>query len=192
MRMIDGWGWCGTTASEVGLVCTTLGHTRESASMSELQRASSASRSGPRGSDRLRRRRTEHTQWPAAGRTAYHIAGHALEELWEYLTSGRQRLDVALDQRASTTFQHSVWEQMRHIPFGETRSYAWLARSIGRPHATQAVGRAVSSSPNLIFIPCHRVVAARGIGGYSRGTKLKQRLLDHEQSWPRMLAMPGT
>ncbi len=186
VRLVEGWGWCGTAASEVGLVGATLAHSRESACATALQRASSAALAGGRGSDRLRKRRAEHDRWPPAGRAAYQIAGQGLEELWEYLTAGRQRLDVAMDHRAGTDFQRRVWEAIRRVPFGETRNYAWLARAVGSPHATQAVGRAVASSPNLIFVPCHRVVASRGLGGYSRGSNVKRRLLAHALAWPRM------
>ena len=77
------------------------------------------------------------------------------------------------------------------LPFGETRSYAWLARAVGSPHATRAIGRAVGSSPNLIFVPCHRIVGSRGLGGYARGISVKRQLLDHEEAWPRMRPMLG-
>lgn len=191
VRTIDGWGWCGVAASEVGLVGATLAHSREAACVTALQRTSSAARSRSRGAQRSRRRRAEHDQWPVAGRAAYQTAGQALEELWEYLTSGRQRLDVALDHRAGTDFQRRTWDAIRDVPFGETRSYAWLARAVGSPHATRAIGRAVGSSPNLIFVPCHRIVGSRGLGGYVRGTDVKQKLLDHEAAWPRMQPMLG-
>lgn len=192
VRLIGEWGWCGTAASEVGLVGATLAHSRESACLTALQRSSSAAPSGSRGPDRLRKRRTEHDQWPPAGRAAYQIAGQGLEELWEYLTVGRQRLDVAMDHRAGTNFQQQVWTAIRQVPFGETRNYAWLARTVGSPHATRAVGRAVASSTNLLFVPCHRIVASRGPGGYSRGSSVKRRLLDHEQAWPRMRSLVDT
>ena len=189
VRTIDGWGWCGVAASEVGLVGATLSHKREAACVAALQQTSGAARTRSRGAQRLRRRRAEHDQWPVAGRAAYQTAGQGLEELWEYLTTGRQRLDVALDHRAGTDFQRRTWEAIREVPFGETRSYAWLARAVGSPHATRAVGRAVGSSPNLIFVPCHRIVAARGLGGYALGLGVKRQLLDHEAAWPRMRPM---
>ena len=102
------------------------------------------------------------------------------------LVTGRQRLETPLDVRAGTDFQHQAWNIVRAIPFGDTRSYGWVAEALGKPTATQALGTAVGSNQMLIFVPCHRVVGSRGIGGYSRGTELKRRLLDHERSWPRM------
>ena len=127
VRTIEDWGWCGVAATEVGLVCATLTHTRESACVTALQQASSAASARARGSARLRQRRAQHDQWPPAGRAAYQTAGHGLEQLWEYLTAGRQRLEIALDHRAGTDFQRRTWEAIRQVPFGETRSYAWLA-----------------------------------------------------------------
>ena len=191
VRTVEDWGWCGVAASEVGLVGATLAHTREAACVTALQQTSSAASARARGAARLRRRRAEHDQWPPAGRAAYQTAGHGLEQLWEYLTAGRQRLEVALDHRAGTDFQRRTWDAIRQVPFGETRSYAWLARAVGSPHATRAIGRAVGSSPNLIFVPCHRIVASRGLGGYARGLSVKRQLLDHEESWPRMRPMLG-
>ena len=186
VRFVEGWGWCGTAATEVGLVAATLAHQSEAKCLDELQAASTAARKRARGARRLRRRRTDHLDWAPAGRSAYQLAGNGLEQLWEYLCTGRQRLDAPLDQRAGTEFQRRTWDVLRQIPFGQTRSYAWLARAIGQPRATQAVGAAVGSNRLLILLPCHRVVAARGVGGYSRGTAVKRRLLDHEQAWPRM------
>ena len=186
VRYVEGWGWCGTAATEVGLIATTLAHAGENACVDDLRSASTAGRTKARGARRLRRRRTERDEWQPAGRSAYQIAGNGLEQLWEYLTTGRQRLDAPLDQRAGTEFQRRTWEILRRLPFGDSRAYGWVARQIGQPEATQAVGTAVGANQILIFIPCHRVVAARGVGGYSRGRAVKRRLLDHEKSWPRM------
>jgi AraC family transcriptional regulator of adaptative response/methylated-DNA-[protein]-cysteine methyltransferase len=88
--------------------------------------------------------------------------------------------DVPLDVRG-TAFQWQVWQALRRIPSGETRTYAELASAIGRPSATRAVARAIAANPVAVVIPCHRVVPkAGGTGGYRWGTERKRRLLDRE------------
>ena len=183
---IEPWGWCGVTTTEIGLLAATLAHTSEAACVDELRASSTAARYRSRGAQRLQAHRQSEASTMPSGRSAYQIAGNAIEQLWEFLVSGRQRLETPLDVRAGTDFQHQAWNIVRAIPFGDTRSYGWVAEALGKPTATQALGTAVGSSQMLIFVPCHRVVGSRGIGGYSRGTELKRRLLDHERSWPRM------
>jgi AraC family transcriptional regulator of adaptative response/methylated-DNA-[protein]-cysteine methyltransferase len=96
--------------------------------------------------------------------------------------AGRQpRLDLPLDVRA-TAFQWLVWEALRAIPYGETRSYGEVARSIGRPRAVRAVARACATNPVALAIPCHRVVAADGAeSGYRWGAGRKKVLLANER-----------
>jgi len=85
---------------------------------------------------------------------------------------------IPLDLRAGTAFQQAVWRMLQTIPYGETRSYAWVARQIGKPKATRAVGAACGANPVPIVVPCHRVVASDGsLGGFSGGLALKRRLL---------------
>ena len=85
---------------------------------------------------------------------------------------------MPLDLSAGTQFQQQVWQALRTIPRGETRSYAWVARQIGRPKAARAVGAACGANPVLLLVPCHRVVASDGtLGGFSCGLPLKRRLL---------------
>jgi methylated-DNA-[protein]-cysteine S-methyltransferase len=82
---------------------------------------------------------------------------------------------------AGTSFQRLVWEGLRAIPYGETISYAELARRIGRPGASRAVGSANGRNPISIVVPCHRVIAADGtLGGYGGGLDRKEWLLQHE------------
>lgn len=81
-----------------------------------------------------------------------------------------------------TAFQRRVFDELRRIPRGSTRSYSEVARSLGRPGAARAVGRACASNPVALLVPCHRVVAADGsLGGYRWGTARKQQLLDAER-----------
>lgn len=83
---------------------------------------------------------------------------------------------------AGTPFQAQVWAALARIPFGETRTYAELAASIGRPGAARAVGAANARNPLAVVIPCHRVVGADGaLTGYAWGLDKKRWLLDHER-----------
>ena len=80
-----------------------------------------------------------------------------------------------------TAFQRKVWKATAKIPYGETRTYAQIAKMIGHPKAVRAVGTALSKNPVCVLVPCHRVVpSAGGIGNYAYGKAMKQWLLDHE------------
>lgn len=86
--------------------------------------------------------------------------------------------DVDID---GTEFQKKVWSATRKIPYGETRTYAQIAKAIGHPKAVRAVGTALGSNPVCVIVPCHRVVpSSGGIGNYAYGKAMKQWLLDHE------------
>ena len=88
--------------------------------------------------------------------------------------------DLPLAPRG-TGFQQRVWRALAKIPFGETRSYGELARAIGRPSASRAVGAANGKNPISIIVPCHRVIAASGaLTGYAGGLAAKRWLLEHE------------
>ncbi|MBI4690909.1 MAG: methylated-DNA--[protein]-cysteine S-methyltransferase [Nitrospirae bacterium] len=80
-----------------------------------------------------------------------------------------------------TDFEKKVWLALKEIPYGETKTYKWLAEKIGNPRANRAVGQALSRNPIPIVLPCHRVIESDGsIGGYSSGTDIKRRLLEIE------------
>ena len=80
-----------------------------------------------------------------------------------------------------TDFQKQVWEELQKIPFGETRTYAEVALSIGRPKAVRAVGAAIGANPIPIIIPCHRVIGSnQSLTGFSGGLENKAFLLRHE------------
>lgn len=96
----------------------------------------------------------------------------------DYFRGGRQTFPDDLDLSSGTAFQQAVWRTARSIPYGETRSYGWIAAVIGRPRAARAVGQAMGSNPLAIIIPCHRVVAGDGgLGGFGGGLDMKRRLL---------------
>ena len=105
----------------------------------------------------------------------------AERELRDYFAGARQRFTVALDP-AGTVFQQQVWAALLTIPFGETRSYAEIARQIGRPQASRAVGAANGRNPISIIAPCHRVIGANGaLTGFAGGLEAKEFLLRHER-----------
>jgi len=101
----------------------------------------------------------------------------AARQLDEYFARKRKDFDLPL-WVAGTQFQEQVWLTLAEIPYGETISYAELARWVGRPQAFRAVGQANGANPIPIILPCHRVIAADGtIGGYGGGLPTKRQLL---------------
>ncbi len=106
----------------------------------------------------------------------------AAKQIVEYLKGERTDFDLPLDLRG-TPFQQQVWAALLGIPYGETRSYREIARSIRKPRAVRAVGAANGANPVSLVVPCHRVVASGGkLGGYGGGLELKQRLLAMERA----------
>ena len=97
-------------------------------------------------------------------------------QLEEYFAGERQEFDVPMELDG-TPFQQEVWAELSRIPYGETISYGELARRVGRPSAPRAVGQANGRNPIPIIVPCHRVLAGNGIGGYGGGLKVKRALL---------------
>jgi methylated-DNA-[protein]-cysteine S-methyltransferase len=105
-----------------------------------------------------------------------------VEQLEAYFAGSRETFDVALDLQG-TDFQRRVWTGLLEIPYGETMSYGELARRVGRPGASRAVGLANGRNPVAIIVPCHRVIGADGtLTGYGGGLDRKVWLLDHERS----------
>lgn len=118
-----------------------------------------------------------------------------LEEIAAYDRGELVSFSVPLDLKG-TEFQLATWRELCRIPYGETRSYGDIARSVGRPLAFRAVGMANHSNPVALIVPCHRVVQSDGsLGGYGGGLDLKRRLLGHEQRFKpasRSLAMASS
>ena len=112
-------------------------------------------------------------------------SGHPLlveagRQLEEYFAGRRKQFTLKLDP-SGTLFQRKVWSALLTIPFGETRSYAQIARQIGKPMATRAVGAANSRNPISIVAPCHRVVGSTGaLTGFAGGLSVKAHLLAFE------------
>ncbi len=105
----------------------------------------------------------------------------AAQQLAEYFNGRRHAFDLALQPHA-TPFQAEVLDALQRIPYGETRSYGEIARAIGRPRASRAVGAANGSNPLPIVIPCHRVIGSSGaLTGFGGGLPAKRYLLDLER-----------
>ena len=111
----------------------------------------------------------------------------AAEELAEYFAGQRRSFDLPLAPQG-TAFQQAVWRGLAEIPYGHTLSYGQLAAALGVPGAARAVGNAAGKNPLLIVIPCHRLVAAGGLGGFFCGLEIKQMLLKLEGVLPADVA----
>ena len=104
----------------------------------------------------------------------------AERQLGEYFLGKRKEFSVPLEMRG-TPFQKNVWEVLLAIPFGETRSYRQIAKQLGNPNATRAVGAANGRNPLPIIVPCHRVIGSSGsLTGFGGGLDTKARLLQLE------------
>ena len=102
-------------------------------------------------------------------------------QLNEYFAGKRKAFSVALDMRG-TRFQQDVWTALLAIPFGETRSYGQLAKQLGNPRASRAVGAANGKNPVSIIVPCHRVIGSSGkLTGFAGGLDTKAHLLSLEK-----------
>lgn len=107
----------------------------------------------------------------------------AREQLVEYFAGERRSLDLEVARRGSD-FEAAVWEEISHIPLGQTRTYGEVARAIGRPGEAAEVGKVCAANPVLLVSPCHRVVDSDGsLKGYAAGLFIKARLLDFEEEY---------
>ncbi|HXJ85292.1 MAG TPA: methylated-DNA--[protein]-cysteine S-methyltransferase [Candidatus Binatia bacterium] len=110
------------------------------------------------------------------------------DELQEYFAGSRGEFTFPLDLRG-TEFQLACWRALLAIPYGETRTYADIARAVGRPQGFRAVGMANNRNPIAIVVPCHRVIASDGtLCGYGGGLDVKRKLLELEGALTGMLA----
>ena len=111
-----------------------------------------------------------------------------VQELDEYFAGKRRHFSFALDLRG-TEFQQACWRALLAIPYGETRTYADIARAVGRPQGFRAVGMANNRNPVAIVVPCHRVIASDGtLCGYGGGVDVKRKLLELEGALSGTLA----
>lgn len=117
----------------------------------------------------------------AAGAEIPPLLRRAAEELGAYFAGRRRDFTLPLDPSGSD-FQRQVWQTLRSIPYGETRTYGQIAEQIGRRRAARAVGMANNRNPIAILIPCHRVIGSDGsMTGYAAGIAVKERLLALER-----------
>ncbi len=157
-------GWMGILGSAKGLLRTAL----PQPSAEEARR--------------LLGDRVSHAAWSP------HRFQDLILRLVTYMTGQKVTFPEELDLSAATAFERRVWAVTRLIPYGETRSYAWVAEQIKQPGAARAAGQALARNPLPIIIPCHRVVASDGeLGGYSEGVEMKGYLLSLEASPPQGL-----
>lgn len=137
--------------------------------------------------------------WPNENPRRVRLAAHtedprhpiltkAASQLVEYFAGKRTSFDLPLDPQG-TPFQRAVWDALLAIPYGETRSYGQLAKQLGNPNATRAVGAANGRNPISIVVPCHRVVGSTGkLTGFAGGLHTKSYLLDLEVRTLRLTA----
>ena len=104
----------------------------------------------------------------------------AARQLDEYFRGARTEFDVALAVTSATSFQHEVWRVLQSLPYGSVATYSAVAELAGRPRAARAVGNANHANPWPVIVPCHRVVASHGLGGYGGGEDVKRYLLTLE------------
>ena len=150
-------GWVGVAFSERGLAGIQLPRATRAQTLANLQR-----------------------DFPKAAIVADAPVEIALE-LREYAEGKRRQFTLPLDLSAVKPFQRTVLQVADSIKYGETRSYGWIARAIGKPRAARAVGRALATNPIPIILPCHRVLGSDGgLHGYGGGLPLKRKLLELE------------
>lgn len=128
--------------------------------------------------DRLRADLARRGLLHASGAPA--VMTRAKQQLKQYVLGDRQRFDLPLDLRGMPEFTASVLALLQQVPFGEVVTYGTLARRLAKPGASRAVGQANGRNPIPVVIPCHRVVATNGLGGFSCGLDIKRWLLAHE------------
>ena len=101
----------------------------------------------------------------------------AERQIMEYLNGTRQQMDFSI-RMEGTPFQLRVWQALKRIPYGSTRSYGELSALLGKPGASRAVGMACNKNPLLLIVPCHRVIGANGkLTGFAYGLEVKRYLL---------------
>ncbi len=156
-----GAGWMGILGSDRGLQRTTL----------------------PKPTQAATRRSLGDIITGATPSAEYHR--EIIKRFQDYFTGHPVSFPDRLDLSLATDFRRRVWEATRRIPYGETRSYAWVAAQLQQPGAARAVGQALGKNPLPVIIPCHRVITSNGcLGGFTGGLEMKRYLISAEASIP--------
>lgn len=151
------WGWMAIAFSELGLVRTTLPCPSKEEAIREII-----------------------VLWPQAS-PVEEAFGELKEQFARYFRGERVEFNFPLDLRAGTIFQKRVWEAVKNIPWGQTRTYGEVAAMVGKPGGARAVGQALARNPLPIIIPCHRIIGSDGsLKGFGGGVELKRKLLKLE------------
>lgn len=129
----------------------------------------------------LQRRIGEHRWEPLSG-----LRESALRQLDEYARGERRSFDFPVGQRG-TEFQQRVWQILREIPYGKTRTYGDIAKDLGMPKGARAVGSAIGANRLFVVVPCHRVMSPKSLAGFAGGLPMKRKLLTLEGSLPPSL-----
>jgi len=117
--------------------------------------------------------------------------GDLPHRLRQYLEGEPVDFPDKLDLAGATYFQQDVWRLVRNVPYGETRSYGWVASCLGLPRAARAVGQALGRNPLPVIVPCHRVIKSDGgLGGFGGGVKIKELLLRFEKAASIRVELP--
>lgn len=123
-----------------------------------------------------------HPESGDAGRRIPNSLKSISDQFSEYFSGLRKKFNLSFTAKG-TPFDQRVWRQTLTIPYGQTRTYKEIALKIGKPNSSRAVGGALKRNPIPIIIPCHRVVASNGIGGYTPGLDYKIKLLELERDF---------
>lgn len=167
-------GWAGVAATEQGICMVVLPKKDKTAAKRALAGAGCGV---PRPVPKHRDERCGDKTGAANGP----VLKKAVKILQKYFSGECVSFDLPLDLGYHTPFQQAVWRATGKVPFGETRSYAWIASKIKSPRAVRAVGQALGANPVPIIVPCHRVISSSGgLGGFSGGIGMKEKLLGLE------------
>ncbi len=159
------FGFVGLGGSESGIALLTLPKSSREAALSEIK---------------------EFADDAVDGTSAFDDLPYRLQR---YFDGEQVSFTDSIDLCGATGFYRDVWNATRSIPYGETRTYAWVAQQIGNHRASRAVGGALARNPFPIIVPCHRVVASNGkLGGFGGGLALKKRLLEMEAARPDVIS----
>ncbi|MCA9829760.1 MAG: methylated-DNA--[protein]-cysteine S-methyltransferase [Dehalococcoidia bacterium] len=158
-------GWAGVALSPGGIRHATLFHASRTSCEAELMAAGAeVVESGPRAEEIARL-----------------LTGYARGE-------GALLDEYPVDLPPCTPLQRSVWLALRHVPYGQTRSYGWLANEVGAPGKARPVGSINGANPIPLWLPCHRIIGADGsLVGYGGGLEMKRQLLELEGALPRSM-----